>query len=173
MINARYSEYVKIQCMEIISLFFDAKISESGIFIGDCLTYCSKFSRARSVPHCAPSSHPGRRKVRPSSLSGLRSPQRSPLSQPLLSRLHHPSHPQAAPAPRGNGILLRKPLSDPGASLQSGRAEHGLPDPPDHDPLGSERAVCAVPRRRSASAELRVPLQRDAVFGVGRISASE
>ena len=49
MINARYSEYVKIQCMEIISLFFDAKISESGIFIGDCLTYCSKFSRARSV----------------------------------------------------------------------------------------------------------------------------
>lgn len=170
MINARYSEYVKIQCMEIISLFFDAKISESGIFIGDCLTYCSKFSRARSVPLSAPScSLPGRRKARSSSLSGLRSPQRPPISQPLLPRLHHPDDPQAAAAPCGHGIVLRKPLSDPGASLQPGRAEHGLPDPPDHDPSGGERAVFAVPGRRSASAELCLPLQRHAVFGAGRI----
>ena len=49
MLHSRYGEYIKIECMEILTLFLDSRNTEIGIFIGDCLSYCSKFSRARSV----------------------------------------------------------------------------------------------------------------------------
>ena len=36
---------VKIQCMEILTTIMDSQISDIGIFMSDCITYCSKFSK--------------------------------------------------------------------------------------------------------------------------------
>ena len=45
-LNSRYCSLVKIQCMEILSILMDAKNKDISIFMGDCITFCSKFNRA-------------------------------------------------------------------------------------------------------------------------------
>ena len=48
-LNSRYCSLVKIQCMEILSILMDAKNKDISIFMGDCITFCSKFNRATDV----------------------------------------------------------------------------------------------------------------------------
>lgn len=48
-LNSRYGMLVKIQCMEILSMIMEGQVKEIGIFLGDCINYCSKFSRLNEV----------------------------------------------------------------------------------------------------------------------------
>lgn len=48
-VNSRYSILVKMLCMDILAALLDSGKTEMGIFIGDCLTVASKFSRASVV----------------------------------------------------------------------------------------------------------------------------
>lgn len=47
--NARYGILVKIQCMEILSCLMDAQCKDIRIFMGDCIVFASKFTRASTV----------------------------------------------------------------------------------------------------------------------------
>ena len=44
-LNSRYGMLVKIQCMEILATIMDSQISDISIFMSDCISYCSKFSK--------------------------------------------------------------------------------------------------------------------------------
>ena len=48
-LNSRYCSLVKIQCMEVLSILMNAKNKDISIFMGDCLSFCSKFNRAADV----------------------------------------------------------------------------------------------------------------------------
>ena len=48
-VNARYGILVKIQCMEILSCLMDAQCKDIRIFMGDCIVFASKFTRASTI----------------------------------------------------------------------------------------------------------------------------
>ena len=165
--NSRYCELVKIQCMEILSILLDSQNPEIGIFLSDCISYSSKLSRLSSVPV-------------PSSLDRLEGGETGVLGLfgnaaaqlPVGPRSLHfqcdaPFHFQESSAHDALRRVDRRALHDSRAVLPHVHHLDGIPRFGHYGSSDSERVLLALPAHRDGDPQLREPLLRHALFGVG------